>query len=122
MKTIIAGPRDYFTYKSLLAALERIDWEITEVVSGCARGVDSMGERWAKEHDIPIKKFPPDWNKYGKKAGFLRNRQMAKYGDALLALWDHQTTGTGDMINAAREEGLIVLVHRIQRKHPRRHP
>lgn len=120
MKTIIAGPRDYYVYQSLLEAIDKISWEITEVVSGRARGVDKMGERWAKEHGIPVQPFPADWDRFGKRAGPLRNIQMANYvgsAGALLALWDHQTTGTGNMIEVAREKGLTVYVHRIVRVH-----
>ena len=121
MLTIIAGPRDYYVYKSLLEAIDKITWEITEVVSGRAKGVDSLGERWAKEHGIPIKPFPADWDKYGRKAGIIRNTQMADYvgsAGALLALWDHQTIGTGNMIETAKKKGLTVYVHRIVRMHP----
>ena len=118
MKTIIAGPRDYYIYQSLLEAIDKISWEITEVVSGRARGVDKMGERWAKEHGIPVQPFPADWDRFGKRAGPIRNTQMANYvgsEGALLALWDHQTIGTGNMIETAREKGLTVYVHRIVR-------
>jgi hypothetical protein len=116
--TIIAGPRDYSVYRSLLEAIDRITWEITEVVSGCARGVDSLGERWAKEHGVPIKPFPADWGHFGKKAGFIRNTQMACYAEALLALYDHneeRSPGTTNMIEVARERNLIMYVHRIFR-------
>ena len=67
MKVIIAGSRDCEDYVSLLVAIHLSHFEITEVVSGCARGADKMGERWAEEHGIPVKRFPADWNKYGKK-------------------------------------------------------
>jgi hypothetical protein len=118
--TIIAGPRDYFKYESLLEAIDRIDWEIIKVVSGSARGVDSLGERWARENGIFVKQFPADWNKYGKKAGYIRNKEMADYADALLALYDHdmkRSPGTTNMIHVAKKEGLLVYVHRILRRH-----
>jgi hypothetical protein len=115
MRTIIAGPRDYYDYKSLLEAIDKITWEITEVISGKATGVDALGERWAKEHNIPVKPFPADWIKYGKRAGSMRNAQMADYAEALLALYDYgrKTPGTTNMIKVATEKKLIIYVHPI---------
>ena len=68
MKTIIAGSRSNVDYQDILSAMGECSWssEITEVVSGKARGVDTMGEQWAKENNITIKEFPADWNKFGK--------------------------------------------------------
>jgi hypothetical protein len=81
-----------------------------EVVSGCQRGADTLGEDYAKERGYPIKPFPPYWNKYGKKAGAIRNGQMAKYADALIAFWDGESTGTGNMIKQAKENNLKIRV------------
>jgi len=120
MRTIIAGPRDYNNYEDLLLAIEQITWEITEVVSGGARGVDTMGERWAKEHNIPIKRFDADWKGWGKKAGMIRNARMANYvgkEGALLALYDYdkRSPGTTNMIEVATEKGLTKYVFPILR-------
>jgi hypothetical protein len=113
MRTIIAGMRDYQNYTVVCAAMEACGWTPTQVVSGCAAGVDSLGERWAKEHGISVQQFPADWKTHGRAAGPIRNRQMAEYGDALVALWDGQSKGTGNMIKQARERGLRVYVHSI---------
>lgn len=101
MKTIIAGCRDFSDYKLLK---EKVDWyrkdhEITEIVSGTASGADQMGEDYAINHDIPIKEFPADWDKHGKAAGPIRNRQMAEYADCLIAVWDGESRGTKNMID-----------------------
>lgn len=84
-------------------------WEITEVVSGGCRGPDSYGEIWAKEKGIPVKRFPAEWERYGKKAGFLRNVDMAKYAEALIAFWDDESKGTLHMIKEAHSRGLKVI-------------
>ena len=60
MKTIIAGSRDLTDYNLVKLAVEESGFEIAEVVSGGARGVDRLGERWAKEHGVPIKRFIPE--------------------------------------------------------------
>ncbi len=113
MKTIIAGPRYIDDYKILHLALQDINWTITEVVSGCANGVDQLGEKYANTYDIPIKRFPADWDRYDKRAGYLRNKEMAEYADALLAIWDQKSKGTGMMIKLAEEKDLMVVVFDI---------
>jgi len=87
VKTIIAGSRNIVEYKALLDAVEASGFEITEVVSGGARGVGALGERYANEKSIPLKIFPADWESYGRKAGIMRNTEMAHYADALIAVW-----------------------------------
>jgi hypothetical protein len=89
MKLIIAGSRSITDYTIVKRAINRLlinPTDINEIVSGTARGVDRLGERYAKEHGIKITKFPANWNKYGKRAGYLRNEQMAKYADVLIAI------------------------------------
>lgn len=93
-------------------ALKRAPFEITEVVSGaCKEGVDRLGEEWAGRKGIPVKRFPADWNQYGRRAGPLRNREMAKYADALIAIWDGESRGTRNMIDEALREKLEVYVY-----------
>ena len=125
MKTIIAGCRWINDYDIVKAAIEASGFEVTEVISGAANGVDTLGENWADTHDIPIKRFPANWkniktkgavvrrNKYGQYnavAGLWRNERMAKYADALVAVWDGQSSGTKHMIDTARKYGLKVFV------------
>lgn len=85
-------------------------FDISEVVSGHARGVDQMGERWAKEHGIPVRVFPAEWGKYGKSAGPKRNLQMAEYAEAVILLWDGVSRGTRSMREIALAKGLKVFV------------
>ena len=86
MKLIIAGGRDYmFSPRDLLLLNGlSIEIKIEEVVSGCAKGADTEGENWARSLDIPIKRFPADWNNWGRMAGFIRNAEMAQYADAVV--------------------------------------
>ena len=115
MKVIIAGSRGITSIYHLRRALQESGffWSITEVVSGTARGVDKLGEEWAIEKGIPIKRFPADWDTHGKRAGYLRNAEMADYADALLALWDGKSRGTKHMIDLARKKGLRVYVMEV---------
>lgn len=117
MKVIIAGSRAGMTMPIVEAAMREacgMDVAVTEVVSGCARGVDRYGEHWAAERGIPIKRFEADWKRYGRRAGPLRNRKMAEYADALVAVWNGHSPGTANMIETAKALGLKVHVHRVE--------
>lgn len=110
MKVIIAGSRNIKDGMLLLEAIDKSKFEITEIVSGHAVGVDRMGELYAETHHIPTKIFIPDWSNYGKGAGFIRNEQMANYADALIAIWDGKSSGTKHMIDIAKKNNLQVYV------------
>ena len=81
-----------------------------QIVSGTARGVDQLGEEYAKRNDLAVKKFPADWDRFGKSAGYKRNKQMAEYANALVAFWDGRSRGTKHMIDLAKAAGLSVSV------------
>lgn len=115
MNCIIAGPRYVTNYQHVLNAVEASGFSINVVVSGKARGVDTLGEQWAEEHGKSVKPFPADWSKYHRAAGPIRNRQMAEYADALIAVWDGKSRGTANMIKEARRKKLKVYVHRVDR-------
>lgn len=115
MRVIIAGSRYGISYETVAryTQLCPIRLSIAEIVSGCANGVDAHGERWAEENGIPIKLFPADWQKYGKQAGIIRNIEMARYADGLIAIWDGESRGTKHMIETAKKKGLVVYVYGI---------
>lgn len=115
MRTIIAGSREA-SWEQTIAAIDQCPWkaQISLVVSGTARGADAFGEVWAGMNNVPIKRYPADWNKHGKAAGFLRNKQMAENADALIAVWDGMSRGTKSMIQLAESGGLRVFVSYTQ--------
>lgn len=116
MRTIIAGCRYFYDYRELLIAIEEASWTPTTVLSGKCRGVDGLGETWANENKIPIDPYPALWKKYGKYlAPRIRNEEMAKNAEALIALWDFRSTGTKMMINYAEQYNLIVSIHNISK-------
>ena len=112
MKTIIAGSRSISDYNTIVDAVHKSGFNITEVVSGAARGVDRLGEKWANSHGIPVRQVHAEWERYGKRAGYLRNEKMADYANALIAVWDGQSKGTEHMIRIARAKGLKVYIFR----------
>lgn len=114
MKLIIAGSR--VKYLSVgQSMMEHICLHfnfhknnVEEIVSGVSEGVDEKGSIWARERGIPVEKFPADWDEYGKAAGPIRNKEMAKYADALLLIWNGESPGSKDMLNKMRVRGKPV--------------
>ena len=119
MKLIIAGSRTVSpTPEEIDSAMDDllfIKTDVTEVVSGTAAGADDAGEVWAAINHIPVTRFPANWDKHGKAAGKLRNRQMADYSDALLAFWDGMSNGTADVVTRMVARGKPVRVIAMRR-------
>lgn len=112
MKVIVAGSRDFDEKNRIWRLLDRLydKYPDLEIVSGLARGPDTIGKHWAEFNNVPVHEFPANWNKYGKAAGYRRNEQMAQFADALMAFWDGSSRGTMHMINLAKEYNLKVAV------------
>jgi hypothetical protein len=113
-KLIVAGSRSFCDYEllnyKLTFLLKNKTRNDVEIVSGGAKGADSLGEKFAKEKGYNVRVFRADWKKYGRKAGLIRNVEMGKYADALVAFWDGISTGTAHMIDFANKNNLIVRV------------
>lgn len=116
MRVIVAGGRDYQDYNRVKNILDTSIIEITEVVCGEAAGADGLGRKWAEENKIPVTSFPANWNKYKRKAGFLRNTEMAEYAESLIAFWDGFSKGTNHMIRIARGKNIPVYVFHYKQK------
>lgn len=108
MKTIIAGGRDYFLSREDFEFLKTL--EISEVVSGGARGADKGGEIFATHNKIPLKIFAADWTKLGKAAGPIRNEQMARYAEAVVLFPGGK--GTENMFQNAKKYKLNIIDRR----------
>lgn len=130
-KIIIAGSRSFNNYALLQCTLRSFlinyNYFTVQIVCGGAPGADSLGERWAKEHNVSIRYFFAEWSnlnppckikinrrgeRYNALAGFNRNHKMGLYADALVAFWDGVSSGTKDMINCANNRNLQVRVIR----------
>lgn len=104
MKVIIAGGRDYQISVEDYQKLNEI--HISEVVSGCASGADKGGEKYAKNKQIPVRKFPANWEEHGRAAGPIRNREMAQYADAVVLFRGGR--GTESMKAEAEKAGIAI--------------
>ena len=116
-RLIIAGTRTFNDYELLRAYCDMKlsrkirEGEQIEIVSGaCPSGADYLGEKYAAERGFSVRLFPADWQQYGRRTDEVRNRQMAQYGNALIAFWDGKSKGTKIMIDEARAAGIIVCV------------
>jgi len=117
VRMIVAGSRGFDDYGYLSEKLDGIIEEIhdeIEIVSGGAKGADSLGEQYAEERGIPVKQFAPDWKRFGKSAGFRRNREMLDYAKeeqtVVVAFWDGESKGTADTIKKARMDGVDTRI------------
>lgn len=116
---VVAGSRDFKNYAFLCKVMDAIVEKLKEkgykqitVVSGRARGADTLGEKYARLHGLSIIEMPAEWSKYGKRAGYMRNEEMAKVGDIVVAFWNGSSLGTKHMINLGHQYKKIVLVYR----------
>lgn len=112
-RVIIAGGRDFDDYQLLKHTMNKLLSNIHDdihIVCGMARGADTLGEQYGKEYNFSIDYFPAEWDTYGKRAGYIRNEQMAKNADALVAFWDGESRGTKHMIDIARKYNLSIRI------------
>lgn len=116
-QVIIAGGRDFNDYALLERKCDRLfrNRRPTAIISGLARGADSLGARYARERGIDVMEFPADWGRFGKRAGIIRNQSMLQEADALVAFWDGISRGTGNMIGIARKAGIPVRIIRYSK-------
>lgn len=117
-RIIIAGGRDFgekhvhwdLIFVRCNAILYNLPKDEIEIVSGGAKGADRLGEVYAAVREYPVKVFKANWDKFGKSAGYLRNKEMSEYATHLIAFWDGKSKGTKHMIDLAREKGLKIRV------------
>ena len=113
-KLIVAGTRCFNDYTFMIDKLDfllsnKSSSEI-EIVSGGARGADSLGEKYAKHRGYKLTIFKANWDLYGKSAGYRRNAEMADYADACVVFWDGKSKGTKHMIDLANKKGIRCVV------------
>ena len=126
LRILIAGSRDFADYEYLKSCVSKFlkehkDRTIT-IVSGNARDADKLGEKYAIENGIKLRRFPADWVKFGKSAGFIRNNQMLEYIQengcecAVLAFWDGKSHGTKHTITTAKKRGIETVIYRVEER------
>lgn len=109
MKVAIVGSRGFTDYNLLCEVMPGLDVSVSQIISGGARGADSLAEKYATDNDIPVLVFPADWD-LGKNAGFVRNQLIVDACDVLVAFWDGKSKGTLDSISKGRRKNKNVIV------------
>lgn len=106
MKLAIVGGRDFKDYSllqnTILEYLTPLEY-ITTIISGGAKGADTLGTDFADNYRIKKVIYLPDWEKFGKAAGFIRNQLIVDACDMVLAFWDGKSRGTQDTITKAKK-------------------
>ena len=116
-KVIVADGRDFADYAYLkekldevFASLGDLDSHPIEIISGMAKGADTLGIRYAEEHKLTMVLSPANWKKYHRMAGILRNMNMLVTATHLVAFWDGKSHGTKHMIEIAKAKGIPVWI------------
>lgn len=114
MRCIIAGGRNFTDYEHLERFMKSLPELPTTIISGCARGADTLAIQFAESYGLPCERYPANWAKYRNAAGPIRNIEMAENADMLVAFWNGFSKGTEHMIDAASKRDLIVFVEHYE--------
>ena len=116
VKVVIAGCRNFSDYPFLRSACDACLSRLVEegheicILSGCCRGADQLGERYAEERGYAVELHPANWHFYGSSAGPRRNREMAEAADYVIVFWDGESAGSRSMIEHAKRLGKPIII------------
>jgi hypothetical protein len=115
IRLAVIGSREGFlgdpgTFIEKLIRIEKIEKEDLTIVSGGARGVDSLAEAWADREGVKKLIFPADWKGKGKGAGYIRNVDIIENSDLVLAIWNGESRGTLHSLTLAKRKGLKIYL------------
>jgi len=117
MKLAVIGSRTFDNYELLFKVLSNYvaytNFSLDEIVSGGAKGTDSLAAKYARETRIKLTEFIPDWDRYGKSAGPKRNAQIIQACDECVAFWDGLSPGTKSSINLCKKYNKPVHIYWI---------
>jgi len=118
MILLIAGSRTFNDYDRLKTEINKLTFD--GIVSGGAKGADTLARKYAFENKIPFTEIIPDWSSLGKEAGYRRNEQMWEIADYGIIFWDGKSKGTKHNIELAKEQGkrIIIVTDKINEKQP----
>ena len=108
MRVAVIGSRTFTNYEKVKKVLDQL--EISLIVSGGAKGADSLAECYAVENSIETLIFEAEWDKYGRSAGYIRNVDIVNSSDIILAFWDGKSKGTLHSINFAKKKNKALRI------------
>jgi hypothetical protein len=123
MKIAIIGSRTFSDYELLSTTIKNYLSEhqlnVQSVISGGATGADSLAEKFALENNLKMIVHKPDWKRFGKKAGLVRNTIIIENSDLVFAFWDGKSSGTKDAITKAKKTGKNVIPQTYSESKPK---
>jgi hypothetical protein len=115
IKCIIAGSRSFDDFEFLKEKtdifLSKFTCNNKLIISGTAKGADKLGEKYSHEKNLKLIKMPADWEEHGKKAGYLRNAEMANIATHCIIFRENNSKGSTHMINIAKNKKLNIQVY-----------
>lgn len=111
MKVLVCGGRNYNDREEFFWAMTHTfeGWEDCEIITGMAKGADSLAVEFVETYGLKLHKFPADWKEYGRAAGHIRNQQMLDEGEPELVIAFPGGKGTKSMIDKSRKAGVMVI-------------
>lgn len=113
----ITGSRTITNYRLVCDAVRESGFKIDKIISGGAGGIDTLAEIYAKQHGIPFQEYPADWKKFGKRAGPIRNKEMADDIHAAIVIWNGISKGTADYIKQVEIRNKPLYLKQATNKH-----
>ena len=113
MKVIVAGSRNFKDYEYMQEILDTHLVPLVNddvIISGTANGADQLGERYAQKRSLKCIRMPAEWDKHGRSAGYIRNKEMAEIADMCFVFWNGVSRGSKHMIEIALDKGIPTLV------------
>lgn len=112
MRVIVCGSRTWWDTDKVYRVLNQLDRNGLTVIHGGARGADSIAGFWASMNEVTCEEYPARWDKHGRSAGPIRNREMIDLGADLVIAFrsDGESRGTDDMVRESRKRGIPVEV------------
>lgn len=110
MRVLVCGSRYFDNYRYVENILDKYHsyFKFDSLIHGGAYGIDNLAGLWAQEHEIPMIVYRADWDKYGKSAGSIRNKQMLEEGKPDMVIAFPGGKGTANMIKQAKEANICI--------------
>lgn len=113
MRLAIIGSRSFSDYEVLKENVLKSFPNVLLIVSGGAKGADKLGEKLADELGLKTEIYLPDWARYGKGAGLVRNELIIKNSEGVIAFWDGLSKGTKKSIEISRSLKKKIVVVKV---------
>ena len=112
MNVLICGSRTFANMNILRDSMNKIEFPVDDIqiISGGAAGADTLAIQYAEENNFPVIIIKPEWDKYGKQAGMIRNKKLVALADVMIAFWDNQSKGTLNSIQLCQQKRIGFIV------------